>query len=60
MGFNKRFLPEVQILEEKRKELGNDLELLKLYLYGVDSFIGSSDSLHFLKKIEKQLHDVER
>lgn len=56
MGFHKRFLPDLSSLEESRKRFSSDEEFLRVYLYGADALIGPSDSIEYLKEIEKKVY----
>jgi len=55
MGFNKKYLPELDQLQKIRKETGDDLKFLTTYLYLPDAIFGPQSSLDFLKKVEKNL-----
>lgn len=50
MGFNKRILPDVNVLEKRLEELGVD-EFLKIYYYNPDCLMGSEESMNFVKSI---------
>lgn len=54
MGFNKRYLPELVDLKEIREEYGNDKKFLETYLYKPDAIIGSTDSMDYVRLIEKE------
>ncbi len=65
MGFNKRYLPDLELLQKIRKETGDDLSFLTTYLYRPDGIIGSQGALDFLKNVEeelliKQLYEAEK
>jgi hypothetical protein len=55
MGFNKRYLPQVSVLERRLEELGRD-EFLKIYYFNPDALLGSTESFDFIKAVldEKQ------
>jgi len=55
MGFNKRYLPDLELLQKIRKETGDDLSFLTTYLYRPDAIIGSQGALDFLRKVEEEL-----
>jgi hypothetical protein len=52
MGFNKRYLPELERLKEIREEMNSDKEFLNIYLYKPDVVLGSIDSMDYVKKVE--------
>jgi hypothetical protein len=54
MGFNKRFLPEVEELQKIRESMGDDDKFLERYLYGPDAIIGSIESNEYVLEIEKK------
>lgn len=55
MGFNKRYLPDLELLQKIRKETGDDLSFLTTYLYRPDVIIGSQGALDFLRNVEEEL-----
>ena len=52
MGFNKRYLPELESLKEIREKMNSDKEFLNMYLYRPDVVLGSVDSMAYVKEIE--------
>ena len=52
MGFNKRYLPELDKLREIREKMNSDEEFLNMYLYRPDTVIGSTDSMDYVKGVE--------
>lgn len=58
MGFNKKILPAIEILEMDLQQLGNSRFFSK-WLKKVDSFTGPVESVEFIKTFMKQqsLHD---
>ena len=50
MGFNKRHLPEVPVLERRLEEMGRE-EFLKIYYFNPDALFGSQKSFEFVKKV---------
>ena len=52
MGFNKRYLPDLDKLKEIRDKMNSDKEFLNTYLYRPDVVIGSTDSMDYVKKVE--------
>lgn len=55
MGFNKKFLPEVEDLKKMREKYADDKEFLKRIFSNVDAFLGSVESYNYLQKIQKNL-----
>lgn len=53
MGFNKRFVPELDVLMERRKNYSSDEEFLSAVVGKSDALIGSSESIDYLD----QIHD---
>ena len=49
MGFNKRYLPELEDLKRKRIELGDDF-FYKMYITSPDAVIGPSESINYLEE----------
>ncbi len=63
MGFNKRYLPELEMLKEIRKKMNSDKEFLNTYLYRPDVVFGSTESMDYMKEVEtleKSKNDSER
>lgn len=56
MGFNKRYLPELEKLQETLDRLGNDL-FYKIYIESPDAIIGPTESVDFLNDFEKRYED---
>ena len=52
MGFNKRYLPELESLKEIREKINSDKEFLNMYLYRPDVVLGSADSMDYVKDVE--------
>jgi hypothetical protein len=52
MGFNKRYLPELESLKEIREKMNSDKEFLNKYLYRPDVVLGSADSMDYIKEVE--------
>ena len=60
MGFNVRYLPGVKKLQEKRKELQDDVAFLA-WAYGKsDAQIGSSKSFKYLKKVRYERKTADK
>ncbi len=63
MGFNKRYLPELNKIKEIREKMNSDEEFLNMYLYRPDTVIGSTDSMDYVKGVEslvKEKNDNQR
>jgi hypothetical protein len=52
MGFNKRFVPEIDCLKDRLSELGADM-FFKIYVTGPDSLIGSTESINYIDKFAR-------
>jgi hypothetical protein len=52
MGFNKRYLPELESLKEIREKMNSDKKFLNMYLYRPDVVLGSADSMNYVKEVE--------
>ena len=55
MSFNKRFLPEIEVLKKRRDEYDNDRDFFNAIVGKADCFIGSEESLSYLDEIEERL-----
>ena len=51
MGFNKRLVPELDVLVERRKNYSSDEEFLSAVVGKSDALIGSSESIDYLDQI---------
>jgi hypothetical protein len=60
MGFNKRYLPELEDLKEIREKINDDEKFLKTYLYRPDVIIGSSKSLDYVKEVEFSYNERQK
>lgn len=60
MGFNKRYLPDLDKLVEMRNEIGNDREFLRTVLGKSDCLMGSSESLQMIRYIEEELENERK
>jgi hypothetical protein len=59
MGFNKLFIPELETLKERLKEMGNE-EFGKLWVsryLKADAIIGPADSMDFIKQFINMEHN---
>lgn len=52
MGFNKRYLPELEELKKIRERMDNDKEFLNIYLYRPDAILGHIGSIDYVKEVE--------
>lgn len=55
MGFNKRYLPDVEVLIERRSKASSDEEFLKNLLGKADALMGSTESFAFISRVERQI-----
>jgi len=53
MGFNKKQLPSISTLQQMVKDLGTEY-VVRMYTRKVDTLIGSTESLEYLRKIAEQ------
>ena len=57
MGFNRRILPDVKIMEKIKESFPNDEEFLK-HIYGkADAVEGSPESFEFINSIRNKIHE---
>jgi hypothetical protein len=59
MGFNKRYLPELEDLKKIREKMGDDENFLKTYLYRPDAIFGSSGSFEYVKEVENSYNEKQ-
>ena len=55
MGFNKRYIPDLETLKERRKEYTNDEDFLNSVVGKSDALIGPVDSMSFLDEIYEKI-----
>lgn len=55
MGFNKRYLPDLETLKERRKEYSSDKDFYIATVGKSDALIGPEESLDFLDSIYKKI-----
>jgi hypothetical protein len=60
MSFNKRFLPEIDVLKKRRENYDNDRDFFNAIVGKADCFIGSEESLNYLDEIEESLRKNEK
>jgi len=58
MGFNKRYLPELDRLKEIRKSCSSDSDFLYKVIGKADALIGSSDSMDYLNTIREKIEKM--
>lgn len=56
MGFNKRYVPDLETLKEIRKKHSNDEEFLKSVVGKSDVLMGPPDSIDFLDYIRNKFY----
>lgn len=59
MGFNKRYIQELEILKEKRKEYNSDKEFLNAIVGNSDALIGSMKSIDYLDSLYEKIKSNE-
>jgi|TARA_B110000967_G_scaffold209931_1_gene268696 hypothetical protein len=57
MGFNKRYLPELEDLKRRRIELG-DTFFYKIYITSPDAVIGPTESINYINRFNKEYTDA--
>ena len=57
MGFNKRYIPDLETLKERRKEYTNDEDFLSSVVGKADALIGPPDSMSFLDSIYDKIKE---
>jgi hypothetical protein len=55
MGFNKRFVPELDVLLERRKKYNSDEEFLTAVVGKSDALMGSCESIDYLDQIYENI-----
>ena len=55
MGFNKRYIPSLDKLIEKREEYQSDKDFLKAVVGKSDALIGPQDSMEYLDSIYEKI-----
>ena len=54
MGFNKKYLPNIEKMLEARKSYRSDSEFLNEYIGKYDCLIGSRESIDYLRELEER------
>jgi hypothetical protein len=57
MGFNKRYIQEIAILKERRKEYSSDSEFLQAIVGKSDALIGSKESMDYLDFLYEKIKE---
>ena len=60
MGFNKRYIQELSVLKERRKEYSSDEEFFKAVVGKSDALIGPPESISYLDSIYEKMRSNER
>ncbi len=55
MGFNKRYVPELDVLMERRKRYDSDEEFINSVVGKADALIGSVQSMEYLDSIYEKI-----
>jgi hypothetical protein len=55
MGFNKRYIPDLETLKERRKRYENDEEFFKATVGRSDALIGPPESIDYLDSIYEEI-----
>jgi hypothetical protein len=56
MGFNKRYVPELEVLMERRKKYDSDEEFLNSVVGKADALMGSVQSMEYLDSIYEKIN----
>jgi len=60
MGFNKRYLPELEVLRERRSNYKTNEDFYYATVGKADALIGPSESIKFLDEIYKEIIEKEK
>ena len=55
MGFNKRYIQEIEVLKERRKNYNSDEEFLNAVVGKSDALIGPKESMDYLDSIYEKI-----
>ncbi len=55
MGFNKRYIQEIEVLKERRKQYNADEEFLNAVVGKSDALIGSKESMDYLDSLYEKI-----
>jgi hypothetical protein len=55
MGFNKRYIQEIEVLEERRKDYNSDAEFLNAVVGKSDALIGSKESMDYIDSLYEKI-----
>jgi hypothetical protein len=59
MGFNKRYIQELEVLKERRKEYNSDKEFLNAVVGKSDALIGPKESMDYLDSLYEKIKSLE-
>jgi hypothetical protein len=59
MGFNKRYIQELSVLERRRKDYSSDKEFLKAVVGNAEALIGPKESIDYLDSIYEKIKSLE-
>lgn len=59
MGFNKRYIQELEVLKERRKGYNSDKEFLNAIVGKSDALIGSKESMDYLDSLYEKIKSLE-
>jgi hypothetical protein len=59
MGFNKRYIQELSVLERRRKEYNSDEEFFKAVVGNAEALIGPKESMDYLDSIYEKIKSLE-
>lgn len=57
MGFHRRYIPEIEVLQKLRESFESDEAFYKHFTNKADSIIGSSESVNYLNEMGKKLKE---
>jgi hypothetical protein len=60
MGFNKKFIPELEDLKKIQESFGDDKRFLDMYYFKPDALIGSKESVDYLEQMAKRKIEDDR
>lgn len=60
MGFNKKYIPDLENLKDIRERMNDDDYFLKIYLYNPDALIGPVESIDYLKELSNKQKNISR
>ena len=60
MGFNKKYIPDLENLKDIRERMNDDANFLRIYLYNPDALIGPVESIDYLKELSDKQKNISR